>query len=87
MSLLLLAIGSITIIAAVLGALVQHDLKKLLSFHAVSQVGYMVLGIGTGLPIGVAGGGQKIGAIRGALAGRFLNVLITDEDTALALVK
>jgi len=56
MSLLLLAIGSITIIAAVLGALVQHDLKKLLSFHAVSQVGYMVLGIGTGLPIGVAGG-------------------------------
>ena len=36
--------------------------------------------------IGVAGGRQKVGAIRGALAGRFLNVLITDEDTALALV-
>jgi formate hydrogenlyase subunit 3/multisubunit Na+/H+ antiporter MnhD subunit len=56
MSILLLAIGSFTIIAAVLGALVQHNLKKLLSFHAVSQVGYMVLGIGTGLPIGIAGG-------------------------------
>ena len=53
---LLLAVGSVTIIAAVLGALIQHDLKKLLSFHAVSQVGYMVLGIGTGLPLGVAGG-------------------------------
>jgi len=37
-------------------AMVQHDLRKLLSFHAVSQVGYMVLGIGTGTPIGVAGG-------------------------------
>ncbi len=36
--------------------------------------------------IGVAGGRQKVGAVRGALAGRFLNVLITDEDTALALV-
>ena len=36
--------------------------------------------------IGVAGGRPKVGAIRGALAGRFLNVLITDEDTALALV-
>jgi NADH:ubiquinone oxidoreductase subunit 5 (subunit L)/multisubunit Na+/H+ antiporter MnhA subunit len=37
-------------------ALVQHDLKVLLSYHAVSQVGYMVLGIGTGVPIGIAGG-------------------------------
>jgi len=55
-SILLMALGSVTILAAVMGALVQHDLKKLLSFHAVSQVGYMVLGIGTGLPIGVAGG-------------------------------
>jgi len=36
--------------------------------------------------IAVAGGRQKITAIRGALNGRFLNVLITDEDTALALV-
>ncbi|MDD4179364.1 MAG: proton-conducting transporter membrane subunit [Candidatus Margulisbacteria bacterium] len=54
-SLILLAVGSFTIIAAVLGALLQHDLKKLLSFHAISQVGYMVVGIGTGLPVGVAG--------------------------------
>jgi len=56
MSILLLTIGSVTIIAAVMGALVQHDLKKLLSYHAVSQVGYMVLGIGTALPVGIAGG-------------------------------
>ncbi|MBN3033517.1 MAG: NADH-quinone oxidoreductase subunit L [Candidatus Saganbacteria bacterium] len=55
-SFFLLALGSLTIMAAVLGALVQHDLKKLLAFHAVSQVGYMVVGIGTGLPLGVAGG-------------------------------
>lgn len=52
----LMVIGSITIIAAVMMALVQHDLKKLLGYHAVSQVGYMVLGIGTGNPIGIAGG-------------------------------
>jgi NADH:ubiquinone oxidoreductase subunit 5 (subunit L)/multisubunit Na+/H+ antiporter MnhA subunit len=36
-------------------AMIQHDLRKLLSFHAVSQVGYMVLGIGTGTAIGIAG--------------------------------
>jgi NADH-quinone oxidoreductase subunit L len=28
----------------------------LLSYHAVSQVGYMILGIGTAVPIGIAGG-------------------------------
>jgi len=37
-------------------ALIQHDLRRLLSFHAISQVGYMVLGFGTGTAIGVAGG-------------------------------
>jgi formate hydrogenlyase subunit 3/multisubunit Na+/H+ antiporter MnhD subunit len=54
-SILLLVIGSFTIIAGVMAALVQHNMRKLLSFHAVSQVGYMVLGIGTALPIGMAG--------------------------------
>ena len=53
---ILMIIGSITIIAAVMMALIQHDFKKLLGYHAVSQVGYMVLGIGTGNPIGIAGG-------------------------------
>lgn len=53
---LLMIIGSVTIIAAVAMAMVQKEAMRLLSFHAVSQVGYMVLGIGTGVPIGVAGG-------------------------------
>ena len=52
----LLFIGAVTIIYAVMMALVQHDLKRLLGYHAVSQVGYMVLGIGTANPIGIAGG-------------------------------
>ncbi|MBU0951646.1 MAG: hypothetical protein KKH91_02285 [Elusimicrobia bacterium] len=56
LSMLLMLIGVFTIIAAVFMAMIQHDLKRLLSYHAVSQVGYMVLGIGTGNPIGIAGG-------------------------------
>jgi len=55
LSSLLMALGAVTIVAAVLMALIQHDLKKLLGFHAVSQVGYMLLGIGTGTFVGVAG--------------------------------
>lgn len=53
---LLMTIGALTILAAVFMALVQHDLRRLLSFHAVSQVGYMVLGLGTGSLLGMAGG-------------------------------
>ncbi len=52
----LMIIGVVTILTAVMMAMVQHDLKRLLSFHAVSQVGYMVLGIGTGTVVGVVGG-------------------------------
>jgi formate hydrogenlyase subunit 3/multisubunit Na+/H+ antiporter MnhD subunit len=37
-------------------ALVQHNYKRLLGFHAVSQVGYMILGFGLGSMIGVAAG-------------------------------
>ena len=53
---LLMLVGAFTIIVAVMMALVQHNMKKLLGYHAVSQVGYMILGIGTATPIGVAGG-------------------------------
>ncbi|MEW6009400.1 MAG: proton-conducting transporter membrane subunit [Candidatus Omnitrophota bacterium] len=56
MNTFLMALGSFTIIAAVMMALVQHDLKRLLGYHAVSQVGYMILGIGTGSAVGIAGG-------------------------------
>ncbi|MFC1658159.1 NADH-quinone oxidoreductase subunit L [Candidatus Omnitrophota bacterium] len=56
MNIFLMLIGAFTILAAVMMAMVQHNLKRLLGYHAVSQVGYMVLGIGTGNPIGIAGG-------------------------------
>jgi len=56
LSLFLLTVGAVTILAAVMMALIQHNFKRLLSYHAVSQVGYMILGIGTANPIGIAGG-------------------------------
>lgn len=56
MNTVLMALGSFTIVAAVMMALIQHDLKRLLGYDAVSQVGYMVLGIGTANPVGIAGG-------------------------------
>ena len=55
-SLLMMIVGCATIILAVGMALVQKNYKKLLSYHAISQVGYMILGIGTALPVGIVGG-------------------------------
>ncbi len=56
LSILLMTVGAITILFAVMMALVQKNYKRLLSYHAISQVGYMILGIGTALPIGIIGG-------------------------------
>jgi NADH-quinone oxidoreductase subunit L len=53
---LLMTIGALTILLAVMMALIQKDFKKLLSYHAISQVGYMILGIGTAVPAGIIGG-------------------------------
>jgi NADH-quinone oxidoreductase subunit L len=55
-SILLMVIGLLTIIFAGMMALIQKDYKRLLSYHAISQVGYMILGIGTALPVGIVGG-------------------------------
>jgi len=56
LSVVLAIVGAATIVVAVMIAMVQHNLKKLLSYHAVSQVGYMILGIATMTPVGIAGG-------------------------------
>ncbi len=49
-------VGAGTIVFAVMAAMVQHNLRRLLGFHAVSQVGYMVVGVATGSAIGIVGG-------------------------------
>lgn len=53
---LLMVAGAMTILFAVMMALVQKNYKRLLAYHAISQVGYMVLGIGTFTPAGIIGG-------------------------------
>lgn len=56
MTLMLLILAVISIMTAVMMALVQHSYKRLLGFHAVSQVGYMILGFALGSAIGIAAG-------------------------------
>ena len=56
LTLLLMLLGVMTILFAVMMALVQYNYKRLLGYHAVSQVGYMVVGLALGTPLGIAGG-------------------------------
>ncbi len=49
-------IGTITMAVGVMYAMVQTDLKRMLAFSTVSQIGYMMMGIGIGTPLAIAAG-------------------------------
>ena len=52
---LLLVVAGLTMLVGVFGAITQNDLKRILSFHIVSQIGYMVMGLGLFTVAGLAG--------------------------------
>lgn len=52
---LLLIIGGLTMVVGVLTAASQFDIRKILSFHIISQIGYMVMGLGLFTVFGIAG--------------------------------
>jgi multicomponent Na+:H+ antiporter subunit D len=52
----LLFVAGATMLFGVLGALSQWDMKRVLSYHIISQIGYMIMGLGLLTPLGLAGG-------------------------------
>ena len=51
----LLVIAALTMLVGVFGAISQNDVKRVLSFHIVSQIGYMIMGLGLFTLAGLAG--------------------------------
>ena len=51
----MLTIAGITMIVGALGALAQSDMKRILSFHIISQIGYMLMGLGLFSAAGLTG--------------------------------
>jgi hydrogenase-4 component B len=51
----LLAAGALSALVGVLYALVQHELKRLLAFHSIENVGIIVLGLGASLLLAARG--------------------------------
>ncbi|HEX5946344.1 MAG TPA: Na+/H+ antiporter subunit D [Acidimicrobiales bacterium] len=52
---LLLIVAGLTMVVGVFGAITQDDIKRILSFHIVSQIGYMIMGLGLFTLAGLAG--------------------------------
>ncbi|WP_087026432.1 proton-conducting transporter membrane subunit [Thaumasiovibrio subtropicus] len=52
---LLLVIAGLTMLTGVLGAASQFAIKRILSFHIISQIGYMVMGLALFTPLALAG--------------------------------
>ena len=50
-----LYLGGISIIIGVILAIAQWDMKRLLAYHSISQIGYILLGMGLATPLGLLG--------------------------------
>src|SRR5690554_5400988 len=53
---ILLWSAALTMVTGVLGAAAQYEFRRILSFHIVSQIGYMILGLALYTPLAIAGG-------------------------------
>ncbi len=56
LSTVLMYLGVISMVTAALLALGQRDFKRMLAYSSISQIGYIILGIGLGTPLGILGG-------------------------------
>ncbi len=66
---IVLVLGGLSAVLGVLYALVQHDLKRLLAYHSIENIGIILLGLGAGM-IGLAYGRGDVAAV-GVAAGLF----------------
>lgn len=55
-------IGGLSALLGVLYALMQHDLKRLLAYHSIENIGIILLGLGAGM-IGLAYGRSEVAAL------------------------
>ena len=73
MAWVVIVLGSLSMIFGVFLAIGQWDLKRLLAYHSISQMGYVVLGAGIGMLILTRGGDVKIASL--AIAGGLFHLV------------
>jgi multicomponent Na+:H+ antiporter subunit D len=52
---LFLVLGAVSVVFGALSALTQTNFKRMLAYSSISQIGYIILGLGTGTILGMAG--------------------------------
>jgi multicomponent Na+:H+ antiporter subunit D len=52
---LILILAGFTLVTGILGALIQRDFRRVLSFNVISHIGYMVMGLGIFTPLALVG--------------------------------
>ncbi len=52
---LILWISGLTMLTGVLGAVAQNEVRRILSFHIISQIGYMIMGLALFTPLALSG--------------------------------
>ena len=75
MGTVLLVVGCVTLLGAGFMALMQSNLNQALAFDAVSQVGYMAIGIGAGTWLLAVGGSNAAALAGAAVAGALFHML------------
>jgi formate hydrogenlyase subunit 3/multisubunit Na+/H+ antiporter MnhD subunit len=86
-SIILMILGALTAVSASVMAMIQHDLKRLISYIAISQIGFSVMGFGSGTAQGIAGGVCSIMSQMLLIAGFFLISGIFEKSTGTADLK
>ncbi|MGA1873755.1 MAG: proton-conducting transporter membrane subunit [Thermoplasmatota archaeon] len=72
---LLVVLGILSMFVGVTLALVQKDIKRLMAYHAISQTGYMLLGVGVGLAVYATGDNTDFAVFgRTAMAGGIFHI-------------
>lgn len=63
LAIVITVIGAISMVIGVLLAIGQWDLKRLLAYHSISQMGYVVIGIGMGMILLARDGDKSVAAL------------------------
>jgi multicomponent Na+:H+ antiporter subunit D len=63
MSLVVTIIGTLSMVIGVLLAIGQWDIKRLLAYHSISQMGYVILGVGIGMLVLARNGDRSVAVL------------------------
>ncbi|MGM0531052.1 MAG: complex I subunit 5 family protein [Bacteroidota bacterium] len=72
-SMVITVIGTLSMVVGVFLAIGQWDLKRLLAYHSISQMGYVIIGVGMGMLLIAEGGDKSIASL--AIAGGLFHLI------------